>query len=222
MLKAVTALLCLLLLPLLSGCMLLNAAITAGGYCMGGPLEYAGTAATLCEYGYEYAVNDKTPDDVLMAKFAFMLERQNRGEGRWETALDRRGEPSALAGPDLGRLAVLYAPLRDPDITDHGKRRLIFIEAPAQEPAALAENLRPAAAPAPVRQKAASPARPSPAAAEAPALVADLDPLRGFWPSGESLARPAGEPEVRISLPAEHTGITGGWSIRHPVSGPSS
>jgi hypothetical protein len=57
----------LLVLP---GCLVINAALSIAGLLGSGPIEYAGTAYSVGEYAYQYAVNDKTPDEVVEEKLA--------------------------------------------------------------------------------------------------------------------------------------------------------
>lgn len=58
----------------LSGCALIGPAIGLGSMAFTGPLQFAGTVYTVCEYSYEYAVNDRTPDEVIEGKFEDLTE----------------------------------------------------------------------------------------------------------------------------------------------------
>jgi len=53
---------------LLSGCAVVGPLLSLGGIAGLAPLQYASTAYTLGEFTYEYAANDKTPNQVLEAK----------------------------------------------------------------------------------------------------------------------------------------------------------
>lgn len=55
------------------GCLAINAVLGIMGYLGTGPIQFAGTAYSISEYAYEYAVNDKTPDEVIEEKFAWLL-----------------------------------------------------------------------------------------------------------------------------------------------------
>ena len=57
----------------LPGCLAINAVLGVLGYFGTGPIQLAGTAYSISEYTYEYAVNDKTPDEVIEEKFAWLL-----------------------------------------------------------------------------------------------------------------------------------------------------
>ena len=56
----------------LPGCLAVNAMFGVLGLVTSGPVQYAGTAYTVGEYTYEYAVNGKTPDTVLGEKLAWL------------------------------------------------------------------------------------------------------------------------------------------------------
>lgn len=52
-----------------SGCALVGPVLTAGSFTLGGPVQYASTVWSIGEYAYEYAANDKAPDEVIQGKF---------------------------------------------------------------------------------------------------------------------------------------------------------
>lgn len=59
---------CLVLLAvcgLFSGCAVVGPVLSLGSAALTGPLQYAGTAYSVCEYTYEFAVNDRDPFEVL-------------------------------------------------------------------------------------------------------------------------------------------------------------
>ncbi len=56
------------LAALLSGCAVVGPLLSLGGMAGLAPLQYASTAYTIGEFGYEYAANDKTPTQVIQAK----------------------------------------------------------------------------------------------------------------------------------------------------------
>lgn len=53
---------------LLSGCAVVGPLLSVGGMAGLAPLQYASVAYTVGEYSYEYAANDKTPDEVIKGK----------------------------------------------------------------------------------------------------------------------------------------------------------
>ncbi|MDD3311932.1 hypothetical protein [Pseudodesulfovibrio sp.] len=63
----------LLALPLLSGCLLINAFLGVAGLVGTGPIQYASSAYSVGEYAYQYAVNDKTPDEVIEENLAIFI-----------------------------------------------------------------------------------------------------------------------------------------------------
>ncbi|MGL1863636.1 MAG: hypothetical protein OCC46_14015 [Pseudodesulfovibrio sp.] len=58
---------------LLPGCLAINAILGVAGLLATGPIQYAGTAYSVGEYTYEYAVNDKTPDEVIEEKMVWLF-----------------------------------------------------------------------------------------------------------------------------------------------------
>ncbi len=48
----------------LSGCAVVGPLLSVGGF-VAAPLQYASVAYTVGEFSYEYAANDKTPDQVV-------------------------------------------------------------------------------------------------------------------------------------------------------------
>ena len=67
--KAISRLLAVsVLAALLSGCAVIGPLLSLGGMAGLAPLQYASVAYTVGEYTYEYAANDKTPDQVIQAK----------------------------------------------------------------------------------------------------------------------------------------------------------
>jgi len=57
----------------LPGCLAINAVLGVMGYLATGPAQLAGTIYSVTEYTYEYAVHDKTPDEVIEDKFSWLL-----------------------------------------------------------------------------------------------------------------------------------------------------
>ncbi len=58
---------------ILPGCLAINAVLGVVGLMGTGPIQYAGTVYSIGEYTYEYAVNDKTPDEVIEDKLAWLM-----------------------------------------------------------------------------------------------------------------------------------------------------
>jgi hypothetical protein len=94
------ALLCLFLAGGLAGCLAVNAVLGVIGLVASGPIQYAGTAYTVGEYTYEYAVNDKTPDVVLGEKIA------------WLTRDDAQPETATVLAQDQGLMGSAELTLR--------------------------------------------------------------------------------------------------------------
>jgi hypothetical protein len=57
----------------LPGCLAINAALGILGYLGSGPAQVAGAVYSVSEYTYEYAVNDKTPDEVMLEKISWFI-----------------------------------------------------------------------------------------------------------------------------------------------------
>jgi len=64
----------------LPGCLAMNAVLGVLGYLGTGPVQYAGTAYSITEYTYEYVVNDKTPDQTIKEKFAWIIPAEEEPE----------------------------------------------------------------------------------------------------------------------------------------------
>ena len=72
--KAVlTALACAFVFGILPGCAVVGPLLSIGGMTGFAPLQYASVAYTVGEYSYEYAANDKTPDQVIEGKINAVL-----------------------------------------------------------------------------------------------------------------------------------------------------
>lgn len=57
---------------LLPGCLAINAILGVASFVTSGPMQLAGTIYSVGEYTYEYAANDRTPDEVFLAKFDWL------------------------------------------------------------------------------------------------------------------------------------------------------
>jgi hypothetical protein len=197
-------LLLLLLIPTLPGCMVVGAAVSVGGYALGGPAQYAGTALSLAEYSYELAVNDKTPDTVLKDKVLEVVDILDGPDyvGAWETPLAAtrpvQDNPATLDG-----LALAYNLQDLPEA---------LRPAPALQGPALPAAKPLPQAPALLAEARPAPPQPAPAAApavRAPAVNAPVPAVAVDLPDWPSLA------QVQPQVPASQAG----WSVRLPVSG---
>ncbi|MGE4506674.1 MAG: hypothetical protein AB7D51_15100 [Desulfovibrionaceae bacterium] len=203
--KRLVALLLLACLPALSGCMVVGAAVSVGGYVLGGPVQYAGTALSVCEYGYEMAVNDKSPDEVIQDKIATVVDILDGPDyaGPWETGLDREG-PAPVAAASLASLSETYGVAALPEAAPEAHETL-----PSPFDSVLLADL---AAPETVQAAAPTPRlAPEPAAttpARVPAPVPVPAPVLTDWPTladAEAAAIPTQESS---------------WSVRLPVTNP--
>jgi antitoxin (DNA-binding transcriptional repressor) of toxin-antitoxin stability system len=73
-------------LTVLPGCLAINAALGVFGVLGPPAAQLAGAAYTVAEYSYEYGAHDRTPDEVFLAKFDWLLDDGHDPE------------PAALAG----------------------------------------------------------------------------------------------------------------------------
>jgi hypothetical protein len=234
----------LLVLP---GCLVINAALSIAGLLGSGPIEYAGTAYSVGEYAYQYAVNDKTPDEVVEEKLAqFMPDEGVTEDGvapvlvvdaseavapKNDAPLPRLGEPppnpavSAMLPADVHPLAEVRpsAARSEPVLPEQRAEPSVEVfSAPAARTpvrVASAKKSRPVAARPSARRPA--PVTESPAVGPDP-LLTRLKRLELAFAQAErvSLSRPArGVRGVVSSHDAGQTGsgVSGTWSIRHPV-----
>jgi len=68
------------LVVILPGCVLINTVLGVVGLMSSGPVQYMGAAYSIGEYTYEYTVNDKTPDEVIVAKVAWLFGSDDEPE----------------------------------------------------------------------------------------------------------------------------------------------
>jgi len=61
-------------LTVLPGCLAINAALGVFGVIGPPAAQLAGAAYTVAEYSYEYGAHDRTPDEVFLAKFDWLME----------------------------------------------------------------------------------------------------------------------------------------------------
>ncbi|MFH1914025.1 MAG: hypothetical protein ABIK45_07110 [Pseudomonadota bacterium] len=101
----------------LAGCLAVNAMFGVLGLVGPAPIQYAGTAYSVGEYAYHFTVNDKTPDEVLGEKFAWLTGLDEPLTPETHTPASPRVEPSfmlASAEPApmaaMGQVAIPPAP----------------------------------------------------------------------------------------------------------------
>jgi len=232
-------------LTALPGCLAINAALGVLG-AMGPPAaQLAGAAYTVAEYSYEYGAHDRTPDEVFLAKFDWLL-----GDGDVP-------DPAAFAG-------ALSAAMPGAQPMDAARPTVVVADAPAgrrarpsfnhaARPVALAAAKRPvqpvkkvmpvtkASKAAPVKRIAKTPARPIvresaqnvPVRVPVPVhryvahtpdpLLVRLDRLENGLAQAEALYLSETGGGLRLSVPPCDgnpcdQGVNGGSSLRLPVT----
>lgn len=236
------------LVLILPGCVIINAVLGVAGLMTSGPLQYAGAVYSVGEYTYEYAVNDKTPDEVIADKVAWLLNDEGEtvqvAQAPNAKPELKRQPASAPALTAENGLSLASAALPVPLGLTRSRARLAPEPAPIARPVA-AETPRPlgrreAAAVITMKKMQVRPS-PSPAVVEKAAtgptklhtyVFRESDPLlermtrmeQGLAQAERMLDRDPAQ-GVRCSLPAmdfgEADGINGAWSIRHDVMQPS-
>ncbi len=254
-------------LAALPGCLAVNAMFGVLGLVTSGPVQYAGTAYTVGEYTYEYAVNGKTPDTVLGEKLAWLTgdeqpspvilaetsQMNDPPHGRAHvtaatpfmaddsdslTLRPGQGSPpgtdrydtvslTADAGPDAERPAIPVSQRRK---TAPG-RPTVAIVTVASVTVATGEQT-----PATTETATAEPPRTFIATAPPPglnllsgtgSLAARMDRMESTLAQAERIL--LREPDQGVIYPASRNddprgsataGISGEWSIRHPVMQP--
>jgi len=101
----------------LSGCAVVAGPLLGAGGLAFAPLQYASTAYTLGEFTYQYAANDRTPDQVLEAKYDAVVS----GEA---FALPEylKSEP---AGPEAPVMTARAEYPEGPALSDEARRKRI-------------------------------------------------------------------------------------------------
>ncbi|EGB15147.1 hypothetical protein DND132_1941 [Pseudodesulfovibrio mercurii] len=104
----------------LSGCAVVAPLLSVGGVAFT-PLQYVSTAYTIGEYTYEYAANDKTPDQVLEAKYNAMVS----GEA-FELPDYLQAEPAGPQPVQVAEAATPESPAdQDPGLSEQARRKRI-------------------------------------------------------------------------------------------------
>ncbi|WP_419786286.1 hypothetical protein [Pseudodesulfovibrio sp.] len=229
----------LIALPLLSGCLVINALLGVAGLVGSGTVQYASTAYSVCEYGYQYTVNDKTPDEVIVEKLAFLIgpaedETEQVDMTRLATVAPREHplleERSHSQAPKFVKSTPIIAP-----------RTIETAQAVTQSPQVIAKaTLIPAPTPRPTSRRtvvnihAVAKAEPPATASASPPAATDPS-LTRMARLGQCLAAAErislNRPETGLRLPAGTNDagqtapeMSGGWFIRHQVmaAGPSA
>lgn len=111
----------------LPGCAVVAPLLSAGGMAFA-PLQYVSAAYTIGEFSYEYAVNDKTPDEVIGGKYDAVMS----GEA-FELPAYLQAEPAGPEAPVMvadadeaepALLADSSAPV-DPSLYEEARRKRI-------------------------------------------------------------------------------------------------
>lgn len=253
---AAPTLLCAALAGGLTGCLAVNAMFGVLGLVAPGPIQYAGTAYTVGEYTYQYAVNDKTPDEVLGDKFAWLMGddapspdiAQEPGQPDTEILLAQAGPPE-LADVPAARAAVPTPVSRTTAIPSPDAAMALAANTPPPDlmvmtgamdtpapPVRMAQagrQTRPdrKTPPAPATMQARAAARPG----QAPdPLAARLDRMESALAQAEQMALREPDQGVRYAASAWEAGpaargrdrqergpgVSGAWTIRHPVMQP--
>lgn len=228
LLPAMTATSALLILP---GCLLVGGLLSGLSLVTTGPLQYASTAYTVAECSYEYAVNDKTPDQVLMAKLEYVFGGDEEGV-RQPVIPATASEPVMLAqarpaadmpapSPEQPEETSKPTALAARQLTDRESAR----EAVRETPRVAAASFRPAPAPLPVVVAQAK-VRPQFIYVRHPdnPLRNRLSKMQQGLAAAERILLNRPENGIRCFVTNDGAGrtgvvVSGSWSIRHPVIG---
>jgi len=222
--------LCTAALPLLSGCLLINAFLGVAGLVGPAPIQYASSAYTVGEYAYHYAARGKTPDEVIEEKLAALppadepeVEATLMADAAPESFAEPIPEPVQEAAPAPIVLAATSMPVPSavtaapaalrPAVPVVSRPSRRAVAEPAAIPAVWTPEALPYAAPDPLLMRMD---RMESALAQAERMVLSRTGARtGDGPRMEATTQDAGQPGP---------GVSGGWSIRHPVMqyGPSA
>ncbi|QGY39658.1 hypothetical protein GM415_05845 [Pseudodesulfovibrio cashew] len=228
--RLVPAILVTAVLPALSGCLLISGLLGGIGLVTTGPLQYAGTAYTVAEYSYEYAVNGRTPDEVLEAKVEFLFGEEEPPARPAPTLTAGATEVALPSLPPLAAEAevpgpVILAETLPPPIV---RKERTPLPSPAKTIAVRAmPRTTPKAAPRVPRPTRVAKSRPEPhftyVSHRPDPLRSRLDRLEQGLAEAERIAMASPETGVRCSAghrDAGQTGteVSGSWSIRHPVN----
>jgi len=209
-------------LPLLSGCLLINAFLGVAGLVGPAPIQYASSAYTVGEYAYHYAARGKTPDEVIEEKLAALLpadEPEVEATLMADAAPEPLPEPvqEAVPAPIVLAAAPVPAPSATPAAPVAIRPAVSVVSRPIRR--AVAE---PAASPAVWTPEALPYSTPDP-------LLMRMDRMESALAQAErvALSRTGNGPRMEATTQdagQPGPGVSGGWSIRHPVMqyGPSA
>jgi hypothetical protein len=225
----------------LPGCLAVNAMFGVLGLVTSGPVQYAGTAYTVGEYTYEYAVNGKTPDTVLGEKFAWLTGDEPPSpvvlaETSQEIAPPHEPAHANVAIPLMadgsGSLTLRPGHGAPPETGRYDTVSLMADAGPAAErPAVPASPHTRTATVEPTAPTRISTATASPSGLNPPSdtdlLATRMDRMESTLAQAERIL--LREPDQGVIYPASRNddpqgsdtaGVSGEWSIRHPVMQP--
>ncbi|WP_319469579.1 hypothetical protein [uncultured Pseudodesulfovibrio sp.] len=206
---------------ILPGCLAINALLGVAGIMGSGPLQYAGTVYSVGEYTYEYAVNDRTPDEVIEHKLAWLLPEEQP-----ETPLPSQPQIHYADTADDLKMTAKAEPASRPPLPRISGRETNPVEVPpiivASAPAI--QQITPTSPspkrirPVQIRRKTSGHTyierTPDP-------LQQKLARLNQTLRLAEQMAAREPASGIRCSVssesPGQTHGINGSWSIRHTV-----
>jgi len=234
----------LVALTVLPGCLAINAALGVFGAIGPPAAQLAGAAYTVAEYSYEYGAHDRTPDEVFLAKFDWLLDDEDEPEpaalaGALSAAVSgprMADSPRPMAavtdaGDVLGSVAESVA------VPETRAMQPVMTTAPVKaalkaDPALRTVRVRAAAAKVPTRTAVREQARPVAPRKAVPAhtyvshapnpLQARLDRLENGLAQAEALYLSEPADGLRLSVPPRDgdpcaQGVNGGNSLRLPI-----
>jgi len=207
---------------ILPGCLAINALLGVAGIMGSGPIQYAGTVYSVGEYTYEYAMNDRTPDEVIKHKLAWLLPEEQP-----DIPLPSQPQIQYTNTADDSKLMAAAVPASPPSLPRMPRKETRTIEvqpitmasAPSFQPITTATASPPKATrPVQVRRKTSGHTyierRPDP-------LHQKLARLNQTLRLAEQMAAREPTSGIRCSVssepPGQTHGINGSWSIRHTV-----
>lgn len=218
---------------MLSGCLAINMLLGAGGVFVGGPLQYAGTAYTVCEYTYEYTVNERSPGTVFKDRIVWLMpQKETPREKQYVTK--KREVPATPPSPQepVPHPSTISIPM--PAATLPAPRPRIRSTASHHPQAPQSQKKKQTASCNPQKfvkltQEAAEPSPKSdrrssvfsgqfdfPTDVSKPSATYLRQRLQREFPALDRLLLQAAN-AYRIRLPDKRDGINGAWEIRHTI-----
>ena len=211
------------------------------GFIATGPIQYAGVAYSVGEYTYEYAVNDKMPDEVIEAKVAWFFGEDEPEMTGYAKAIRKTGiaETPPIMAPkvQLAETSLDASPRVTLDPAQAVQAAPVIVASlrpkaparPVSRPVMPTKRQRPMkrrAAPASsaVTATQAIPLAPKPqhtyVEREIDPLLEKLTKLEHALAQAEQIVAKEPINGVRYSVSSDETGqagtgISGSWSIRH-------